>query len=60
MAIVSSVKAAGGSVALTDGKVGRAVSMHRRPACVSAPRSSFAGFLFQPDVIVVAVRWYLR
>jgi transposase-like protein len=24
------------------------------------PRSAFAGFRFPPDVIVVAVRWYLR
>jgi transposase-like protein len=30
----------------------------RRP--VSAPRSAFAGFRFPPDVIIVAVRWYLR
>src|SRR5437588_11100470 len=30
---------------------------HSRPP---APRSSFAGFRFPPDVIVVAVRWYLR
>src|SRR3954447_7686926 len=26
----------------------------------SAPRSAFAGFRFPPEVIVVAVRWYLR
>src|SRR3954465_8314647 len=26
----------------------------------SAPRSSFAGFRFPAEVIVVAVRWYLR
>lgn len=25
-----------------------------------APRSAFAGFRFPPDVIVLAVRWYLR
>jgi hypothetical protein len=24
------------------------------------PRSAFAGFCFPPDVIVLAVRWYLR
>jgi transposase-like protein len=24
------------------------------------PRSAFAGFRFSPDVIVLAVRWYLR
>jgi hypothetical protein len=26
----------------------------------AAPRSAFAGFRFPADVIVVAVRWYLR
>jgi transposase-like protein len=30
----------------------------RRPS--SLPRSAFAGFRFPPDVIVLAVRWYLR
>ena len=34
--------------------------MRPRPARVSAPRSSFAGFRFPQDVILVAVRWYLR
>jgi transposase, IS6 family len=24
------------------------------------PRSAFAGFRFPPDVVVLAVRWYLR
>src|SRR5215207_2325257 len=33
--------------------------MPRRPA-VSAPRSSFAGFRFPREVIMLAVRWYLR
>ena len=33
-------------------------SCHPRPA--PAARSAFAGFRFPPDVIVVAVRWYLR
>src|ERR671913_497769 len=32
----------------------------RRPRPASAPRSAFAGFRFPPDVIIVAVRWYLR
>jgi DDE domain len=32
---------------------------HRRRPPVP-PRSAFAGFRFPPDVIVVAVRWYLR
>lgn len=27
---------------------------------VPAPRSSFAGFRFPPDMITIAVRWYLR
>jgi transposase-like protein len=30
----------------------------RRPAPIA--RSAFAGFRFPPDVIVLAVRWYLR
>ncbi len=34
--------------------------MHRRCRRVPALRSSFAGFRFPPDVIVIAVRWYLR
>jgi len=32
----------------------------RRPRPATAPRSAFAGFCFPPDVIVLAVRWYLR
>jgi IS6 family transposase len=34
--------------------------MRRRSHRVSALRSSFAGFRFPPDVITLAVRWYLR
>ena len=38
--------------------------MRRRHSRLPVPRSSFAGFRFPPDVIVVAVRsavrWYLR
>jgi len=30
------------------------------PRAWSAPRSAFAGFRFPPEIIVVAVRWYLR
>jgi transposase, IS6 family len=33
--------------------------MPRSPA-ISAPRSSFAGFRSPPEVIMLAVRWYLR
>jgi transposase-like protein len=32
----------------------------RRPRPASVPLSAFAGFRFPPDVIVLAVRWYLR
>jgi len=32
----------------------------RRPRPAPAPRSAFAGFRFPPEVIIVAVRWYLR
>jgi len=32
----------------------------RRPRRASVPRSAFAGFCFPPEVIVLAVRWYLR
>jgi transposase, IS6 family len=34
--------------------------MRRCQVQVSSPRSGFAGFRFPPEVIVVAVRWYLR
>jgi transposase, IS6 family len=32
----------------------------RRPRSATVPRSAFAGFCFPPEVIVPAVRWYLR
>ncbi len=32
----------------------------RRPRAAPVPRSAFAGFRFPSDVIVLAVRWYLR
>jgi transposase, IS6 family len=31
-----------------------------RPFALPAPRSSFTGFRFPPEVILLAVRWYLR
>lgn len=34
--------------------------MHRRSTRESTPRSGFAGFRFPPEVIILAVRWYLR
>jgi transposase, IS6 family len=49
-----------------DGAVAAAVRVqtrimrtgHPRPAAIAG--SAFAGFCFPPDVIVLAVRWYLR
>src|SRR5215207_1534195 len=32
----------------------------RRPPPAPVPRSTFSGFHFPPDVIVIAVHWYLR
>jgi hypothetical protein len=49
-----------GTVASADGGLGQAVLMRRRHSRLPAPRSSFAGFRFPPEVITVAVRWYLR
>jgi IS6 family transposase len=34
--------------------------MRRGQVQVPAPRSGFAGFRLPPEVILVAVRWYLR
>jgi transposase-like protein len=34
--------------------------MRRRRACSPVPTSEFAGFRFPPEVIVLAIRWYLR
>jgi transposase-like protein len=34
--------------------------MRTRPRLAPVPRSAFAGFRFSPDVMVLAVRWYLR
>jgi transposase-like protein len=31
-----------------------------RPRAAAVKRSAFVGFRFPPDVIIVAVRWYLR
>jgi hypothetical protein len=49
-----------GTVALTDDGLEQGGPMHRRSARVPAPKSRFAGFRFPPDVIMVAVRWYLH
>jgi hypothetical protein len=49
-----------GSVASVESKIRQAWSMRRRCRRVPALKSSFAGFRFAPDVITLAVRWYLR
>jgi IS6 family transposase len=33
---------------------------HRYPCPAPTPRSAFAGYRFLPEVIALAVRWYLR
>jgi transposase-like protein len=33
---------------------------HRHPRPRPAPSSAFAGYRFPPEVITLAVRWYLR
>ena len=33
---------------------------HRHPCPRPAPSSAFAGYRFPPEVITLAVRWYLR
>jgi hypothetical protein len=48
------------TVASAGHQLGQGGLMRRRPARVPAPRSGFAGFRFPPEVIMVAVRWYLR
>jgi hypothetical protein len=36
------------------------VKLSNRPRLWLPPKSAFAGYRFPPEVIVVAVRWYLR
>jgi transposase-like protein len=38
----------------------RAMSTRRHPPIRPAPRSGFSGYRFPPEVITLAVRWYLR
>jgi transposase-like protein len=45
---------------LVDGSFRQAEPMRRRHRRVPPPRSGFAGFRFPREVIVLAVRWYLR
>ena len=46
-----------GSQAVGEGSV---VTLRRRSAPSVKPLSAFAGFRFPPEVIMLAVRWYLR
>jgi transposase-like protein len=41
---------------------GEAVEVKRRHLIrpIQSPSSAFAGFRFPPEVILIAVRWYLR
>ena len=43
-----------------DSKIRQAWLTRRRSRQVSASKSSFTGFRFPPDVITLAVCWYLR
>jgi len=52
--------AAYGPVALIGDELGQGRLMRLCQVQVPPSRSSFAGFRFPPDVIVLAVRWYLR
>ena len=45
---------------MAEGVIVQAGLLSHRRAAVAAPRSSFAGFRFPPEVIMLAVRWYLR
>ena len=45
---------------MAEGWLGQAGLVSHRPAAVPRPRSSFAGFRFPPEVIILALRWYLR
>jgi hypothetical protein len=49
-----------GAVELGDDLLGQAELMRRRHRRVPPLRSGFAGFRFPREVIVLAVRWYLR
>jgi transposase, IS6 family len=51
---------ADGTVASTDDQLRKAELMRHRQSRGPAPRSSFTGYHFPPDVIMLAVRWYLR
>jgi transposase-like protein len=58
--LLLSSTARAGTVALAERVLVQAGLMSHRPASVPARRSSLAGFQFPPEVIMLAVRWYLR
>jgi hypothetical protein len=61
--IATSMDSWSGSVALSvDVERGEAGGMERRRSCppIETGLGSFAGFRFPPEVILLAVRWYLR
>jgi len=45
---------------VSGGDSGGMFRSHGRPVPVAVPSSAFAGFRFPPEIIVLAVRWYLR
>jgi tRNA U34 5-carboxymethylaminomethyl modifying enzyme MnmG/GidA len=49
-----------GTVAFVDDSLRQAELMRRRHRRVPPPRSGFVGFRFPREVIMLAVRWYLR
>jgi hypothetical protein len=48
------------SLSIPERRLPSVQQSRRRCSQVPASRSSFAGFRFPPDVITVAVRWYVR
>src|SRR5438876_405464 len=44
---------------VSEGDSGRMLRSHGRPV-PAVPSSAFTGFRFPPEIIVLAVRWYLR
>jgi hypothetical protein len=45
---------------VTVGRQGGAMSSRRCRPVPPVPSSAFKGFRFPPEIIVLAVRWYLR
>jgi hypothetical protein len=60
MEIIDSMLLVRGLLHRWRARSGQAEMMRPCSIRVSASRSSFAGFRFPPEVITLAVRWYLR